>query len=88
MTAAAELLTEAVEQGDLRRVPDRELQVLFAAVARTYAMKIDQGETLAVFLPADRVTATDVAIAASAMLASVEMAAFELGMWQTIKGNV
>lgn len=84
--AAAALLSGAVERGDAAAIPDRELQALLAAATRAYAMKLDQGAKLPAFLPADEVTATDVALAASGMLAAVEMAVFELGMWQTIKG--
>ncbi len=86
LRSAAEVLAEAVTRDDPGSVPDRDLQMLFAAVARAYALKIDRGEKLAAFTPADGVTATDVAVAASGMLAAVEMAVFELGMWQTIKG--
>lgn len=84
---AADSLVRATDGKSPDCVSARELQMVFAAVVRTYAMKIDNGETLAAFTSADRVTATDVAISASAMLAAVEMAAFELGMWQAIKGN-
>lgn len=86
LETAAARLSDAVARADLASVPDRELQALFAAVTRAYAMKLDQGQKLQAFLPADGVTATDVALAASGMLAAVEMAVFELGMWQTIKG--
>ncbi len=86
LESAASRLSDAVARGDCASVPDRELQALLAAAIRAYAMKLDQGQKLQAFRPADGVTATDVALAASGMLAAVEMAVFELGMWQTIKG--
>lgn len=86
LESAASLLSDAAEQGDAAAIPDRQLQALLAAATRAYAMKLDRGEKLPAFGPADGVTATDVALTASGMLAAVEMAVFELGMWQTIKG--
>ena len=87
LQSAAALLADATARGDAASVPDRELQTLLAAAIKAYAMKLDQGEKLPAFTPADAHTATDVALAASGMLGAVEMAVFELGMWQTIKGT-
>ena len=66
---------------------NRQLQVLFAGVLRAYAERSETSAAFAAFTPADSVTATDVAVGASAMLDAANMAVFELGMWQTIKGR-
>lgn len=87
MGAAAARLAEAVDTGSLDAVPARELQLLLAAAVRAFSAKREGGEAVTAFLRTDGVTATDVAVTASALLEAAEIAPFELGMWQTIKGR-
>jgi hypothetical protein len=80
------VLCQAVDSGEASEIPDNDLQALLAGAIRVYSLKIDQGGKLSAFKPMHKVTATDVAVTATGMLAAVEMAVFELGMWQNIKG--
>lgn len=84
---AALALSSAVEREQTQDIPDRDLQLLFASVVRAYAAKHDDNLDLLPFRQTDSVTATDVAVSATGMLKAAEMAVFELGMWQTIKGH-
>lgn len=84
---AAAALSSAIEQGKSPEISDQDFQVLFATVVRAYVAKLDHNPGLLPFRASDTVTATDVAVTATGMLKAAEMAVFELGMWQTIKGH-
>lgn len=62
-----------------------QLQALFAEVVRAYAHLRESDKELAPFPGNSDVSATEVAIAATGILEAADMAAFELGMWQTLK---
>lgn len=85
VAVATQVLTRAVADGELASVPDAELQALLAAAVRLYAARVEQHGRCHAF-PADTVSATDVAVTATAMLEAVDVGVFELSMWQTIKG--
>lgn len=76
------MLTGAMAQD----ISDAELQTLLAAAVRAYAARVEQLGRLRPF-PPDTVTATDVAVTATAMLEAVDVGVFELSMWQRIKGG-
>jgi hypothetical protein len=62
-------------------VPDEAVQTLLLAAVRLFATRRDQGDRLAAF-PADRVTATDVAVTCVAMTEVVNLELFELALWR------
>lgn len=81
---AVRALAAAPGTSDTAAVPDASLQALLAAAVCAYAARVEQGGALPAF-PPGIVTATDVAVTATAMLDAVGVGVFELGMWQTIK---
>ncbi|AJE47674.1 hypothetical protein [Celeribacter indicus] len=62
-----------------------QVQALFAQVVRVYAGLRENDEGVAAFPRNHDISATEVAIAATGILDAADMAAFELGMWQTLK---
>jgi hypothetical protein len=64
---------------------DGEVQALLGAAVRLYAQRAaDRDEPMAAFDAAkSEVTATDAMIATTAILKAVNIATFELGMWQS-----
>jgi len=82
LDAATAALTDTLSDGGT--VTDEALQALLAAVVRAYSARVEQGGSMPAF-PTNAVSATDVAVTATAMLEAVDVGAFELSMWQTIK---
>lgn len=82
-----DLLNASVDSGQAGQLPPACLQALLAALVRAHAARHQAvGGFHAFGAEAGRhVSATDVAITASAMLDAADMAVFELGMWQTLK---
>lgn len=75
-----ELADQVVGSPRVEQIPEEAVRHLLSEAVRLYAAKVEDG---ARFSPlAQEVTATDVAVTASAMLKAVEMEVFELGMWQ------
>jgi hypothetical protein len=67
---------------------DAEVQALLAKAVRLYAGRAAERDgALAAFPPGAAVTATDVTVAASAMLKAVNLQVFELGLWQAWAGR-
>jgi len=67
---------------------DAEIQARLAEAVRLYAERVAERETgLPAFPPDATITATEVMLAASAMLKAVNLQVFELGMWQTWSGR-
>lgn len=62
-----------------------QLRALFAEVVRAYAQLREGDKELEAFPRQHDISATEVAIAATGLLEAADMAAFELGMWQTLK---
>ncbi|ATG48559.1 hypothetical protein CEW89_13925 [Celeribacter ethanolicus] len=62
-----------------------QIQSLLAGLVRAYASLRENDKDLAAFPNDSDVSATEVAIAATGLLEAADMAAFELGMWQTLK---
>jgi hypothetical protein len=89
-SAEAKRLASAIERSiaddKLDIVSAEALQKLIAAGCRLYAARIAAGEK---FTPvgANAVTATDVMVTASGLLRAVNLAVFELGMWQNWTGR-
>ena len=82
----AAVLERSVVDGKLDLVSAEALQKLLAAACRVYTARSEAGEQ---FMPVPRnsLTATDVMVAASGLLRAVDLAVFELGMWQSWTGR-
>jgi hypothetical protein len=63
---------------------DTDIQTLLGAAVRLYAQRAsERDEPLSAFVAAEAgVTATDAMLATTAILKAVNVATFELGMWQ------
>lgn len=83
---ATEALDRALRHDGAGALPNQEMQRLFAVLVRAYAAKREQDPGFLPFAREDQVAATEVAVTATGMLEAAEIAVFELGMWQTIKG--
>jgi hypothetical protein len=74
---------------DLAEAPPEELQRVLAAAIKAYTARVEAGERLSPLPPAGdplEVSATEVLVAVTDMLAACEIELFELGMWQTWGG--
>lgn len=84
LTAAAETLSLALAEERLDRISPDVLGRLMALAVRGFAAKGGASGRSEIFAGDVGVTATDVAVTATAMLQAVNMAVFELGMWEVI----
>jgi len=82
----AATLERGIADDKLETVTAEALQRLIAAACRSYAARIAGGEQ---FAPVSKnsISATDVMVTASGMLRAVDLAVFELGMWQSWTGR-
>jgi len=82
----AAVLERAIVDGKLDLVSAEALQKLIAAACRVYTARTEAG---AQFLPVPKnsISATDVMVTASGLLRAVDLAVFELGMWQSWTGR-
>jgi hypothetical protein len=79
-------IERAVADGRLDMLTPEALQTLIAAACRMYAARVEAGELL-VPVRRNAISATDVMVTASGMLKAVDLAVFELGMWQSWTGR-
>ena len=63
------------------------LQALIAAACKAYAAQVEAGNPLAALPPRTSVSPTEVMVTASGLLRAVNLAVFELGMWQSWTGR-
>lgn len=85
LSASLEVVSRALRLPEESGLSAAQLQAILADVVRAYARIRENDGNFAAF-PADTdVSATEVAIATSGILEAADMAAFELGMWQTLK---
>ncbi|MCC6889408.1 MAG: hypothetical protein IT536_12815 [Hyphomicrobiales bacterium] len=63
------------------------LQALMAASCKAYAARVEAGEDILPFGARGGVSPTDVMVTASGLLRAVNLAVFELGMWQSWTGR-
>lgn len=75
---------DAIDNDRLQNIPNEQIGQLLASIFRIYAAKAQSGETIIPFGRNDGVSATDVAIACTAMMDAVGLQLFELGAWQTM----
>lgn len=82
----AAVLERGIVDGKLDMVTIKALQKLIAASCRVYAARAEAGED---FTPVAKnsISATDVMVTASGLLRAVDLAVFELGMWQSWTGR-
>src|SRR5437660_905666 len=83
---AAEI-EQALARGERDVLSAEALQVLMAAVCKTYAAQVEAGEPLLPLPQRGGATATEVMITASGLLKAANLAVFELGMWQSWTGR-
>lgn len=86
ITALAELITAAAEQGRGETVSDENLQRIVTAAVKLYAERFQAGERVAP-VSEPGVSATDTLIFVTALLKSANLELFELGMWQSWSGS-
>jgi hypothetical protein len=85
-TRVAAALERSVVEGKLDLVSTEALQKLIAAACRVYTARKEAGEQI-MPVPKNSITATDVMVTASGLLRAVDLAVFELGMWQSWTGR-
>ena len=74
----------ALKEGE--EIPDEMVQQALTALVRLYTVKFQLGERWAPFEAGKPMPATAVMIMATAMLRSVNVEIFELGLWQSWSG--
>jgi hypothetical protein len=82
----AAVLERSIVDDKLDMVSVEALQKLIAAAARVYTARREAGEEF-MPIPKNSISATDVMVTASGLLKAVDLAVFELGMWQSWTGR-
>jgi hypothetical protein len=82
----AAVIERSIVDGKLDMVSAEALQKVMAAACRLYTARTEAGEQIAT-VPKNSISATDVMITASGLLKAVDLAVFELGMWQSWTGR-
>jgi hypothetical protein len=82
----AATLERSIVDGKLDLVATDALQALISAACRVYTARREAGEDLSP-VAKNTVSATDVMVTTSALLRAVDLAVFELGMWQNWTGR-
>jgi hypothetical protein len=80
----ARRLAAALRAGEL---PVGAAQELMTAGVIGYAARREDGDRSSPFSPGHDISATDVAVTCTAMLEDVNIAIFELGLWQSMAGK-
>jgi hypothetical protein len=82
----AAVIERSIADGKLDMVSAEALQKLLAAACRLYTQRTEAGEQIAA-VAKNSISATDVMVTASGLLKAVDLAVFELGMWQSWTGR-
>jgi hypothetical protein len=82
----AATLERSLVDGKFDLVSAEALQAVIAAACRLYTARVDAGEQF-MPVPPRSISATDVMVTASGLLKAVDLAVFELGMWQSWTGR-
>jgi hypothetical protein len=85
-TTAQELL-DVLKPGKSAEISNAHLQEILQAAVLLFSARVQEGVMEAPFVDGRAVSATDVAIASTAMLDAVNVQVFELGLWQAWQGN-
>jgi len=80
-------IERALAQGRTDVLSTQALQALMGASCKLYAAQIESGRDVLPLKPRTTVTPTDVMTTASGLLRAVNLAVFELGMWQSWTGR-
>jgi hypothetical protein len=83
--SAVATILQTLGNEDLNSISDEDLEALFAAAVQCYSRRASE-RRLDIFPSSTGVTATDVMLTVTAMLRSVDVQLFELGIWQTFSG--
>jgi hypothetical protein len=86
--SSSEMAGALTADGALNDVDPRAMQQLIAAVVREYAKRADSPGGYFPIVPTSTITATDAMIVSSALLKVVNIAVFELGLWQSWAGGI
>lgn len=85
LDASVDAVLTALRDPESSGLRPEQLQALFAEVVTAFAQFRETENELSAFPKDNDVSATNVAIAATAILDAADVAVFELGMWQTLK---
>ncbi|HTY65217.1 MAG TPA: hypothetical protein VMH36_01090 [Alphaproteobacteria bacterium] len=90
-SATATQLAAAIERGLKSGKPDLlspvAVQALMAAVCKSYAAHLEQGQDFMPLGQRSGVTPTEIMVTASKLLRAGNLQVFELGMWQSWTGR-
>ena len=80
-------IERALADGQRDVLTTEALQDLLAATCKLYAAKVEAGEPILPCVTHHGLSATDAMTSASGLLRAVNLAVFELGMWQSWTGR-
>lgn len=80
-------IERALAEGQRDVLTTEALQDLLAAMCKLYAAKVEAGEPILPCVAHHGLSATDAMTSASGLLRAVNLAVFELGMWQSWTGR-
>jgi hypothetical protein len=86
--SSSEMVDALTADGVIDNLDPRAMQRLVAAVVREYAKRADSPGGYFPIVPTSTITATDAMIVSSALLKVVNVAVFELGLWQSWAGGI
>ena len=86
-TRLAAEIERALGQGRIDALSVPALQAVMASACKLYAAQVEAGRDILPLKPRSTVTATEVMTTASGLLRAVNLAVFELGMWQSWTGR-
>lgn len=91
LSADAKRVAAEIERALAKGQPDAltldALQALMAAACKHYAAQVEAGREVLPLRPRASITPTEVMTTASGLLRAVNLAVFELGMWQSWTGR-
>ena len=79
--AFCDMVTAALQRGDLDAIPDAALRRVLTAAVKAYAAKAEATGDEFVPFEDGQVTATETAVAACAMIRAAELNLFDIAMW-------
>jgi hypothetical protein len=83
----ARSIEQGLSSGDLSQLQPHAIQALMSALCRHYSAQVDVDQYESILGQGSLVSATDVMVVCSALLKSVDLQVFELGMWQAWGGR-
>jgi hypothetical protein len=86
-TRLAAQVERALLQGRTDVLTPDALQALMAAACKVYTARVEVGDDILPLKQRTNVSATEVMTTASGLLRAVNLAVFELGMWQSWTGR-